>query len=143
MDKQYRNIYQIARESKGITQEKASELMDISVDSLRVYESGRRVPPNHIVAKMVEIYDTQYLAYQHIKADEVGKCILPDINIKNLSACILSVHTEIKDFLKLEDSLMEIGADDKVDKTEIDTFSKAVKELDDIVKAIMELKFSK
>lgn len=33
-----KNIYQIARESSGLTQEKASELIDISVDALRSYE---------------------------------------------------------------------------------------------------------
>ena len=39
----YRNIYQIAQESTGLTQEKSSELMDISVDSLRDYEGGREL----------------------------------------------------------------------------------------------------
>ena len=71
---EYRNIYQIARESSGLTQEKSSELLDISVDSLRAYEGGKRVPPDHVVIKMIEIYDTQYLAYQHLKTSaEVGQ----------------------------------------------------------------------
>ena len=59
----YRNIYQIAQESTGLTQEKSSELMDISVDSLRAYEGGKRTSSDKIVIKMIEIYDTQYLAY--------------------------------------------------------------------------------
>ncbi len=40
MVQNYRNIYQIAREGTGLTQEKSSELLDISVDSLRAYEGG-------------------------------------------------------------------------------------------------------
>ena len=63
----YRNIYQIARESSGLTQEKASELIDISVDALRSYEYDRRVPSDKVVIKMIEIYDAQFLAYQHLK----------------------------------------------------------------------------
>lgn len=41
MEQYYRNIYQIARECTSLTQEKSSELLDISVDSLRAYEGGR------------------------------------------------------------------------------------------------------
>jgi ribosome-binding protein aMBF1 (putative translation factor) len=74
MVQEYRNVYQIARESTGLTQEKASEFMDISVDSLRAYEGGKRVPPDKVVIKMIEIYDTQYLAYQHLKTSaEIGQ----------------------------------------------------------------------
>ncbi|HBF2990615.1 TPA: helix-turn-helix transcriptional regulator, partial [Clostridioides difficile] len=39
MLQQYQNIYQKARENTNLTQEKASELLDISVESLRAYEN--------------------------------------------------------------------------------------------------------
>lgn len=67
--------------------------MDISVDSLRAYEGGKRIPPDHIVIKMIEVYDTQYLAYQHLKtSDEVGKAYLPSIEIKDLPLAILKLQ---------------------------------------------------
>lgn len=143
MDKEYRNIYQIARESSGLTQEKASELMDICVESLRAYESGRRIPPDHIVIKMIEIYNTQYLAYQHLKTSaEVGQKYLPDIIIQDLPESILKLHTEIKDYIDCEDVLMRICSDGKVSKNEVCEFRRICKELDDVLKAIYAFKFS-
>ncbi|NME65665.1 helix-turn-helix domain-containing protein [Clostridium cadaveris] len=141
---EYRNIYQIARESSGLTQEKSSELLDISVDSLRAYEGGKRVPPDHVVIKMIEIYDTQYLAYQHLKTSaEVGQRYLPTIKITQLPTAILRLQKEVKDFLKCEDSLIEIGSDGHVDDNEALQYKNVMKELDEVVEAIMALKFSK
>jgi len=40
MVQEYRNIYRIARESTGLTQEKLSELMDIYVNSLKRREEN-------------------------------------------------------------------------------------------------------
>ncbi|MBV4423453.1 helix-turn-helix domain-containing protein [Clostridium tyrobutyricum] len=144
MDKEYRNIYQIARESAGLTQEKASELMDISVDSLRAYESGRRIPPDHVVIKMIEIYNTQYLAYQHLKTSaEVGQKYLPDIKIKDLSTAILNLQAQVGDYISCEKLLVKIGSDGKVSDDEAFDFKKICKELDDVFEAIMTFKFSK
>lgn len=144
MDKEYRNIYQIARESAGLTQEKSSELMDISVDSLRAYEGGKRIPPDHVVIKMIEIYNTQYLAYQHLKTSaEVGKKYLPKIEITELSTAILKLQTEVKDFIDCEDLLVKICSDGKVSENEACDFKRICKELDDVLEAIYAFKFSK
>lgn len=140
----YRNIYQIARESKGVTQEKASELMDISVDSLRAYESGKRIPPDKVVIKMVEIYDAQYLAYQHLKtAAEIGQKYMPNIEITELPIAILRLQKEVSDFVKCKDTMIEITCDGIIDEYERPQWNAIMKELDDIVEAIMALKFSK
>lgn len=144
MVKQYRNIYQIARESTGLTQEKASELLDISVDSLRAYEGDKRIPPDRVVIKMIEIYDSQYLAYQHLKtSDEVGRTYLPNIEIKELPAAILRLQKEVSDFLKLKEEMLEITYDGIIDEEEKPRWEVIMKELDDVVDAIMSLKFSK
>jgi transcriptional regulator with XRE-family HTH domain len=144
MDKECRNIYQIARESAGFTQEKASELMDICVESLRAYEGGRRIPPDRIVIKMIEIYNTQYLAYQHLKTSaEVGKKYLPDIEIEDLSTSILNLQTQIGDYVSCEKLLIKICSDGKVSSDEACDFKRICKEIDDVFKAIMTFKFSK
>lgn len=59
---EYRNIYQIARETSGLTQERAAELFNISVESLRSYETDRRIPQDSTVLKMIEVYGTPFLA---------------------------------------------------------------------------------
>lgn len=142
MVEQYRNIYQIARETTGLTQEKASEHLDISVDSLRAYEGGKRIPPDHVVIKMIEIYNTQYLAYQHLKtADEVGRTYLPNIEIRELPSAILRLQKEVTDFLKVKDEMIEITCDGIIDKEEKPRWDAIMKELNDIMDAIMSLKF--
>ncbi|UZP05143.1 helix-turn-helix domain-containing protein [Clostridium botulinum] len=144
MLQEYRNIYQIARESTGLTQERACELLDISVDSVRAYEGGKRVPPDRVVIKMIEIYNAQYLAYQHLKTSaEVGQKYLPNIEIKELPIAMLRLQKEVSDFIKLKDEMIEITCDGIIDAEEKPRWDKIMKELDDVVEAIMALKFAK
>lgn len=139
-----KNIYQIARESAGMTQEKAAELLNISVDSIRAYEGGKRIPQDKTVIKMIEIYNAQYLAYQHLKTSaEVGQKYLPNIEITQLPVAILKLQKELNDFINFEDLLIDIGSDGRVDPDEADDFNRIIKELDGVTEAIMCLKFSK
>lgn len=48
MPEEYRNIYKSARKARGYTQESAAERLGISVESLRAYETGQRVPPTEV-----------------------------------------------------------------------------------------------
>ncbi|MFL0198417.1 helix-turn-helix domain-containing protein [Clostridium sp. WILCCON 0269] len=144
MVQEYRNIYQIARESAGLTQEKSSELLDISVDSLRAYESGKRIPPDKVVIKMIEIYNTQYLAYQHLKTSaEVGQKYLPEIEITDLSTAILNLQAQVGDYIACEKLLVRIASDGKISEDEKRDFERIAKELNDVVEAIYAFKFSK
>ena len=139
-----RNIYQIARESVGLTQERAAELLDISVESIRAYEGFKRIPPNKVVVKMIEIYNTQYLAYQHIKNNsEDLQSYLPNINLKDLPSAILKLQKEVSDYIKVKDDLIDITYDGVIDDSERPRFEKIIKELDDIVEAVMSLKFAR
>lgn len=144
MVQQYRNIYQIARESTGLTQERASEYLDISVDSLRAYEGDKRTPPDHVVIKMIEVYDTQYLAYQHMRTrDDVGKSFLPNVEIKDLPAAMLRLQKEVNDFIKLRDEMIDITCDGVIDENEKERWGIILKELNDVADAIMALRFAK
>ena len=79
------NIYQSARMAAGLTQEKAAELLNISVESIRAYETDKRVPPNQIVSDMTDIYQTPHLALQHLRQDPLARNWLPDTNIARWS----------------------------------------------------------
>ena len=63
-----RNIYQIARKTAGLTQEAAAERLALSVESLRAYETGQRIPGNDVVSMMMSVYSAQYLGIQHVQA---------------------------------------------------------------------------
>jgi Predicted transcriptional regulator len=141
MSSEYRNIYQIAREGAGITQEKAAELINVSVESLRAYEYGKRISPGSVAVRMVDIYNAQYLAYQHLKfSDEVGQKYLPAIEVKDIPSAMLKLQKEVTDYLKFRDELIEITCDGKITPDERPSYDQILKELDDIVAAIMSLK---
>ena len=54
-----RNIYKTARQTAGMTQERWAELIGVSADSVRLYESGRGLPSDEVVARMAEIAQAQ------------------------------------------------------------------------------------
>ena len=144
MSQVYRNIYQIAREATGLTQEKAAELIDVSVESIRAYETDRRIPPDKVVIKMIEVYGCQYLAYQHLKTSaEVGQKYMPNIELRDLPSAILKLQKEVTDFIRRKDELIDIACDGVIDESERPVFESIVNELDDVVEAIMALKFAK
>lgn len=139
-----RNIYQLSREAAGYTQEKAAELIGISVESLRSYELDKRIPPDKSVIKMIEIYDARYLAYQHLKTSaEVGQKFMPEVNLTDISTAILKLQKEVNDFLKLKDDLLDITCDGVISEDEKPRWETIIKELDDITNAIMSVKFAK
>ncbi len=144
MEKKYINIYQSGRNAAGITQEKAAELLGISVDSLRDYEGGRRFPQNAVVARMIEIYGTPFLAVQHINlsARELS-AYLPEFRMSGLAEAVLRLQKEINDFIKLRDELLDITCDNVIDEKERGRFDIIIKELDDISAAVLSLKFVK
>ena len=83
MDKRCPNLYQRARLSTGLTQERAAEMLGLSPESLKQYEGGRRVPPDEVVARMVEAYRLPWLALEHSQAtDTLG--VLPEVEPRPL-----------------------------------------------------------
>lgn len=144
MSSENRNIYQTARESAGITQEKAAELIDVSVESVRAYESGRRYPPDAVVIRMIEIYGTQFLAYQHLRNSvELGKKCLPEIEFKDLPTAILRLLKEVQDFVALRNEVIDITCDGIISEDEMPRWKQILKELDQVSAAILALKFAK
>lgn len=140
----YPNIYQTSREAAEFTQERAAELLDTSVESLRAYEGGRRFPPERIVITMVELYNDRPLAYYHLKnSAELAAELLPDITITSLPAAVLRLQKEMNDFIYCRDRLLDITYDGVIVGDERSEFNSILKELDDIYGAIIALKYAK
>ena len=86
-----RNIYQAARKVAGLTQEKAAEMIGISVRSLADYETGVRIPSNATVELMVMVYNSQLLATQHLRnSAEFARDLLPAVEAMRLPEAVLS-----------------------------------------------------
>lgn len=142
MPEEYGKIYQIARQSAGYTQEKAAELIDVSVESIRAYESTRR-PPDNVVVRMIEVYGTPHLAYQHLKGSELGQRYIPKIEIRDLPTALLRLQKEATEAIKLRDDLIGMACDGIITEVERPHWDAILKELEDVSEAIMALKFAR
>ena len=78
---EYPNLYQRARKATYFSQEEAAELLGLSAESMKQYESGRRTPSDDTVHRMAELYNLPWLELEHAKAtDRLG--VLPDVHIQ-------------------------------------------------------------
>lgn len=136
----YRNIYQTARELKGLTQEAAAERLDISVDSLGAYEQDRRRPPDSTVLRMAQLYDFPYLCYQHIASGELGG-VLPEVTLTSLEQATMRLVRLIGKFAKSGrlDQLLEINEDGWITAEERPLHDAIMAELRDITSTYLEL----
>lgn len=141
MDKRCPNLYQRARLSTGMSQERAAELLGLSVESLKQYEGGRTVPKDETVAKMVEVYRLPWLALEHSQAtDTLG--VLPDVEPRPLPMASIALRNRLHDATGRLDALLRIAEDGIIDDTERPEFDDIVSELRETMTAIYQVIYS-
>ena len=119
MSKKGRTIYQTARLSTNLTQEKAAEMLHVSMKSIGAYERGETIPPDYVVVSMATLYDAEWLGLVHLKTNnDVGKKFLPDFQIRDLSGSILDLQVGIEDTTSKQYSMASIARDNKIDSNE-------------------------
>lgn len=137
------NIYQIARNNAGMTQEQAAEMLHVSVRSLADYEGGRTIPGDDIVCGMIETYKTEWLGYEHLKqSTEVGKYFLPDIDFTDLAKSVLRLQKEVADVIQVNSDMVEVACDGIVDKHEREKWQIITKEINEMAGAALAVVFS-
>ena len=146
MEDNMSNIYQAARLQKGITQERAADAIPCSVRSLADYESGVRIPPAETVVRMAEIYDAQYLCYQHLRqTSEIAQRLIPDVRECDLPEAVLRLIDQIYDFADAREDrrLISIAKDGVIDETERPEFDRIVSKLDEIIQSALAVAYNK
>jgi transcriptional regulator with XRE-family HTH domain len=141
MQQQCPNLYKRARLSTGLTQEAAAEKLDLSVESLKQYEGGRRIPPDDVVARMVEVYRLPWLALEHSQAtDTLG--VLPEVEPRPLPMASIALRNRLHDATGRLDALLRIAEDGIIDNTERPEFDDIVEELRETMAAIYQVIYS-
>lgn len=75
-----KNHYKTGRENAGLTQEEAAEMLGICVRALSNYETGKTVPSDKLVRKMMELYGAKLLGWWHLRnTSALANTYLPDI----------------------------------------------------------------
>lgn len=140
------NIYKIARQTAGKTQERFAEMLGVSVESIKLYESGQNMPSDDIVMRMCEVSGLHILGYWHLsQKSRVAADILPTVYECSLPQAVIQLICKIRDFANNHrtDDLMDIAADGRIDETERERFDTIVAELNDLVQAAMTVKYAK
>lgn len=140
-----KTIYKTCREAAGYTQEKAAELLNISVRHLARIESGEQLPPDDIAYSMVMLYDSQYLAVQHLRrASQLAASILPPVERITLQTATIRLYNSFARWAdkRRDRQLMEIAEDGLIDDDERPIFEEIVRELGDLVKDFYELRLA-
>lgn len=144
MEQEYRNIYKNARRAAGLTQERWAEVLGISYDAVRKYETGQVLPSDAVVLAMAEVAGQTILGYWHLvnKSRVAGK-ILPDVKIRPLSEAVLNLLTRVEDFSRngLQD-LKHLAADGKISADEVVAFGEALAQLRELIAAAYEIEFA-
>ena len=142
MPEDYSNIYKIARRAAGFTQESAAEQLEISVDSVRAYETYQRTPPNEIVARMVICFHAPQLAYQHLhETTGLVSRIIPQLEQRNILEVAIRIYNRMRNFAQDSclERLMAIAEDGRIDDTERPEFDEIIEELRSIIQSGLEL----
>lgn len=144
MERKYPNLYQRARLSTGMTQEQAAELLGLSSESLKQYEGGRRVPSNETVARMVTIYHLPWLALEHLKQAGGVLGVLPEVNVQSLPTAAITLINRVLDFAERhrDRQLLRIAEDGIIDEKERPDFDAICRDLDGIVGAALQVKYT-
>ena len=146
MPEECRNIYKTSRKAAGLTQEAAAERLGISVESLRAYEGGQRIPPNEVVELMVILYNAQHLAYQHLRETNAmyGR-VVPEVPLCSVLEASARLTNRIYAFADshADRRLMRMAEDNVIDPVERPEFDAILEELQEIVEAALALRCAK
>lgn len=140
----YPTMYQRARKETLLSQEQAAEQLYISTESVKAYERGQRVPPNDVVCRMAETYGTPWLALEHLEATSGQLGVLPEITVQTLSTASIVLINRVLEFADRhrDRQLLRIAEDGIIDETERPEFEAIIHDLDGIIGAAFQVKFT-
>lgn len=144
------NVYFKARKRAAIYDERlysregAAELLGISVSSLADYELGNtKIVPVDKVVLMADLYKAPELKNQYCKTEcPIGQQMPIATEIKGLEGITLRLLREFDTAMisEMKQQLMDIAADGVIDANERPHLQKILGKLDDIAKAISEMR---
>ena len=132
--KENKNIYQQLRESRGLSREKASELLGaMSPERIEKIESGKSLAHPDEVLLMAEKYKDPVLCnYFCARECPIGEKYVPEVEKKELPAIVLEMLASLARMEKSRDSLIEIASNGAVEDHEVAEFVRIQAELEKI-----------
>ncbi len=119
-----KNIYQLAREERGLTRAQAADLMPgMTADRIERIESGRAVPAPEDVYLMSNGYRKPELCNYYCSHEcVIGQQYVPSVEIKSIAQTTIELLAAFNRVEKLKDRLLEIVADEEIGEDEMADF---------------------
>ena len=139
------NLYASCRRRTGMTQEAWAEKLNISVESVKRYETDVRIPPIPVVRKMADLCGDALVGYKYIVKVSQELEVLPDIDSVNLQAATIRLMNRMARFAsKARDrQLLEIAEDGIISADEKPLYDEIMAELSGLVASFYQLKYCK
>lgn len=136
-----KNIYQLSREEKGLTREKASELMNgISEARIEKIEYELQAPTPYDIVQMADCYKRPDLCnYFCSHQCAIGDRYVPEVEVSELSSIILETIASLNEIHPLTNRLIQIARDGRISDDEIHDFAHISARLDEVSLAIHAL----
>ena len=139
------NLYASCRRRTGMTQEAWAQKLNISVESVKRYETDVRIPPIPVVRKMADLCGDALVGYKYIVKVSQELEVLPDIDSVNLQAATIRLMNRMARFAsKARDrQLLEIAEDGIISADEKPLYDEIMDELSGLVSAFYQLRYCK
>ena len=136
-----KTIYQLCREGKELTREKASELMTgVSSSRIEKIEYETQEPTPYDVVQMADCYKRPDLCnYYCSHKCAIGQRYVPEVEVGELSNIILETIACLNEINPLTSRLIQIARDGKISDDEIKDFAFISQKLDEISLAVDSL----
>lgn len=139
------NIYRQARETAGATQQHWAEMLGVSCEAVKQYESGGYTPADDVVLAMADISGLQILGTWHLRRKSaIGAGVIPDVERLPLPQAVVQLLTALHNFDSRHhaDALLLIAADGRVDAGEEERFREIVRDLGPLIQAAMQIDYA-
>lgn len=139
--KENKNVYQQAREDRGLTREAAAQLLEfISDDRIEKIESEKTAARPEEILKMAECYKHPELCNYYCSHEcPIGRLSVPEIEMKELSQITLEMLASLNALEKQKNRFIEITVDGMVHKDEKEDFTTIRAQLDEMARSISAL----
>ena len=135
MKSEYMTIYGRYRKAAGLTQERAAELLGVTVRSVAAWERGESVPPDMRVLAMADIYNAPTICIEHLRFNvAIARDVLPPVPYVQLPQAVCQLCAALRK--------VAIAADGRVDEMEERQFVALTEELDDVIAAALALRYA-
>ncbi len=133
-----KNIFQLLREAKGYSREKASELLGTITNSRLIrIESGETSPYPEEIITMAEVYSEPNLPNLFCANEcPLGKAYVAEVEVKDISVVTLEILNLLNRLTKQKERLVDITVDGAITPDEYKDFREIKKNLEHMSMAI-------